>query len=81
MIEAQDKINLFYRFSMTSADVQLIDRIHFQQHVPRAGTLKSIPSSPITFIVHTKYLNNKTFLTISISLRRTTVVDRQSSIK
>ena len=40
---------------MTSADVQLIDRIRLQKHVPRAGCFE-VWSSPITFIAHTKYL-------------------------
>ena len=55
MTEAQHKINLFSRLSMTSADVQLIDRIRFQKHVPRAGSFE-VYSSPITFIANSKYL-------------------------
>ena len=55
MTEAQHKINLFSRLSMTSADVQMIDRIRFQKHVPRAGSFE-VYSSPITFIAHSKYL-------------------------
>ena len=49
MTATQDKINLFKRFSMTSAqtsaDVQLIDRIRLQEHVPPAGSFE-VYSSP-----------------------------------
>ena len=55
MTDAQDKINLFKRLSMTSADVKMTDRIRLQKHVPRAGSFE-VYFSPITFIAHTKYL-------------------------
>ena len=36
---------------MLSADLQLIDRIRLQKHVPRAGSFE-VYSSPLPFIAH-----------------------------